>query len=98
MIPFPFSFSERVRFFSRYASIEHCFKTLAIYHNVDVLQATMDYVYDIEPQYRQWLYFPLADPALLKPLLQAIAQASGIETPKHKATKEIFGEMHKMFG
>ena len=63
----------------------------------------MEHTFGDERKHRKSPYFSLADPALLKPLLEAIAHASTIKATKHKpnriihkSPKEIFGEVSKM--
>jgi hypothetical protein len=63
----------------------------------------MEFDLDDEPKYLRSPYFSLADPALLNPVLEAIAHASTVEAPKHKPSRitykslrDIFGEVNKM--
>jgi hypothetical protein len=63
----------------------------------------MELEFDNEPKHPRSPYFSLADPALLKPLLEAITHASTVDAPKYKPNriaykplKDIFGGVGKM--
>lgn len=58
----------------------------------------MEFQFDGEPEYRRSPYFSLADPALLKPLLEATAHASTVEAPKHKPNRIIYKSLREIFG
>jgi hypothetical protein len=82
---------------------ERCFENFCYLAWSSVLQTAMEFGFDDEPKHHKSPYFSLADPALLKPLLDAIVHASTIEAPKHKrhcviykSLKDIFGELSKM--
>jgi hypothetical protein len=63
----------------------------------------MEFELDGELEFSRSPYFALADPALLKPVLEAIGFASTVEAPRHKPSRiiykslnDIFGELNKM--
>ena len=51
-----------------------------------------------ESKHRKSPYFSLADPALLKPLLEAIAHASTLEALKNKPDLTIYRSLKVIFG
>jgi hypothetical protein len=60
----------------------------------------MEFKLDSKPNYRKSPYFSLADPALLKPVIDSISQTSTVETPKRKSNhtifKDVFSEVNEM--
>ena len=53
---------------------------------------------DNKSKNRKSPYFSLADPALLKPLLEAIAHASTLEALKNKPNPTIYRSLREIFG